>query len=127
MSARSSSSRIVYAAMAIAGLLVVGAMLQVVRLRRAQRDEMHAALQEEMLATARLLSETVEWRRSYTAFLLFAPVHGRVTRSQTPLRTAELSAFATGRLEAPALPVIPASASSSSIRPGGSASWTAPA
>ena len=99
MSAR-SSGRIVVAAVAIAVLLVVVAMLQVVRLRRAQRDEMHAAIQEEMLATARLLNETVEWRRSYTAFLLFAPVHGRVTRSQAPLRTAELSAFVTGRLEA---------------------------
>ena len=99
MSAR-SSGRIVIVAVAIAVLLVVVAMLQVVRLRRAQRDEMHAAMQEEMLATARLLSETVEWRRSYTAFLLFAPVHGRVTRSQAPLRTAELSAFVTGRLEA---------------------------
>jgi signal transduction histidine kinase len=100
MSARVSSSRIVYAAVAIAVLLVVVAMLQVVRLRRAQRDEMHAALQEEMLSTARLLSETMEWRRSYTAFLLFAPVHGRVARSQTPLRTAELTTFVTGRLAA---------------------------
>ena len=95
---RRSSGRIVYAAVAIAALLVVVAMLQVVRLRRAQRDEMHAAMQEEMLATARLLSETVDWRRSYTAFLLFAPVHGRVTRAQASLRTAELATFVTGRL-----------------------------
>ena len=100
MNARPSSNRIVFAAVAIAVLLIVVAMLQVVRLRRAQRDEMHAALQEEMLGTARLLSETVEWRRSHTAFLLFAPVHGRVTRSQTPLRTADLATFATGRLQA---------------------------
>ena len=99
MSARRSSSRIVHAAVAVAALLVVVAMLQVVRLRRAQRDEMHAAMQEEMLATARLLNETVDWRRSYTAFLLFAPVHGRVARSQAPLRTAELAPFVTGRLE----------------------------
>ena len=100
MSARPSSNRIVYAAVAIAMLLVVVAMLQVVRLRRAQRAELHAALQEEMLGTARLLSETVEWRRSYAAFLLFAPVHGRVTRAQPPLGTAELTAFVTGRLAA---------------------------
>ena len=99
MSGRRSSSRIVYAAVAVAVLLVVVAMLQVVRLRRAQRDEMHAAMQEEMLATARLLNETVDWRRSYTAFLLFAPVHGRVTRTQAPLRTAELATFVRGRLE----------------------------
>ena len=100
MKARARSSRIVQAAMAVAALLVAVAMIQVVRLRRAQRDEMQAAMQEEMLATARLLNETVEWRRSYTAFLLFAPVHGRVARSQAPLRTSELAAFAEGRLEA---------------------------
>jgi hypothetical protein len=83
----------VHAAIAVAALLVVVGMVQAVRLRRAQRDEMHAALQEEMLATARLLSETVEWRRSYTAFLLFAPVHGRVSASAAPLGTSDLASF----------------------------------
>jgi signal transduction histidine kinase len=88
-----------HAGIAVAALLVVVGMVQAVRLRRAQRDEMHAALQEEMLATARLLSETVEWRRSYTAFLLFAPVHGRVSASHAPLGTSELASFVESRLQ----------------------------
>ena len=100
MNGRATSNRIVHAAIAVAVLLVAVAMIQVVRLRRAQRDEMHAAMQEEMLGTARLLSETVEWRRSYTAFLLFAPVHGRVAASQPPLRTSELATFVESRLQA---------------------------
>ena len=99
MSRRGSSNRIVHAAIAVAALLVVVGMFQVLRLRRAQRDEMHAAMQEEMLGTARLLSGTIEWRRSYTAFLLFAPVHGRVTASQAPLRASELTAFVELRLQ----------------------------
>jgi signal transduction histidine kinase len=100
MSRRAPSHRIVHAAIAVAALLVVVGIVQVMRFRRAQRDEMHAAMQEEMLGTARLLTETVESRRSYTAFLLFAPVHGRVTASQAPLRTSELATFVESRLQA---------------------------
>lgn len=95
------SSRIVHVAIAVAMLVVAIAMIQVVRIRRAQHGEVRAALQEELLASARLIADMLEARESAISFLLFAPMHGGYAAAdRRGLRLDEFRAFARGRLAA---------------------------
>ena len=95
------SSRIVHVAIAVAMLVVAVAMIQVVRIRDAQHDEVRASLQEELLASARLIADMVESRESGISFLLFAPMHGgSATTDRRGLRLDEFRTFARARLAA---------------------------